>query len=275
MVAQASTRGGNVVTSFSMDPNIWSNLETDLWRTIFGKLPFREFFQLRVVCKERHQLASDRNFLEFERSFTAVTPKPFFVLVTEYVRKRATKKNLPLEKFQRHGLLRYDASCHRWSWTWLPLLTTTRGSLAMEGLIYSGADQVINLHTRVFHTLARPPDHPSPFLGLAILKYNIGMTSLDRSKIPYTFQIVVGHKHHTVIYNSRTNSWTHKGTPEQSSDQRSWHYTNSSKVVCTLQWVLVHQCTERVRTSTRSRDEVSSRARHVGKLYTSRWPQYS
>lgn len=48
-----------------MDPRIWGNLKyyVDL-EMVYAKLPVREFFQLRLVCKEWNALACDPQFLQ-------------------------------------------------------------------------------------------------------------------------------------------------------------------------------------------------------------------
>jgi hypothetical protein len=48
-----------------MDPRIWGNLKyyVDLQEMVYAKLPVREFFRLRLVCKEWNALACDPQFL--------------------------------------------------------------------------------------------------------------------------------------------------------------------------------------------------------------------
>jgi hypothetical protein len=62
-----------------MDAELWGELQryVDL-KEVFAKLPLREFFQLRLVCKEWNRLASDQQFLE--ESFKRPIPKPYFVV---------------------------------------------------------------------------------------------------------------------------------------------------------------------------------------------------
>lgn len=190
-----------------MDVKLWGELHhyIDL-KEVFAKLPLREFFQLRLVCKEWNRLASDQKFLE--ESFKNPIPKPYFVVNAYSVgRQKLT------------CLLAYDAASRRWSSTRLPsFLDLYSGDLVSEGLLHSyyhlrdNKEQVFNIHTRVFHTLpealefsdtrpnTRVPASPFPFRALAV----------DTSVRPHTFQLILGEssKNPPQIYNSKTNSWT-------------------------------------------------------------------
>lgn len=48
-----------------MDPEIWRELKNYIsMDKVYAKLPLRKFFQLRLVCKEWNQWASNRQFLQ-------------------------------------------------------------------------------------------------------------------------------------------------------------------------------------------------------------------
>jgi len=63
-----------------MDSKLWGNLQhhIDLERG-FVKLPFQEFFQLRLVCKDFNAKAFGEKFLEVNAN--PLSKKPFFCLV--------------------------------------------------------------------------------------------------------------------------------------------------------------------------------------------------
>lgn len=189
-----------------MNAELWGELQhyIDL-KEIFAKLPLREFFQMRLVCKDWNRLASDRNFLE---SFQNPIPMPYFV-VNAY---SSGRRKLTC-------LLTYDASSRRWSSTRLPSsLDLYSGDLVSEGLLHSyyhlrdNEEQVFNIHTRTFHTLPEAlqyseirdntpvPASPFPFRAMAV----------DTSARPHTFQLILGasSKNPPQVYSSKTNSWT-------------------------------------------------------------------
>lgn len=179
-----------------MDPEIWSKLQNYIGlETIYGKLPFREFFQLRLVCKNWNRLAGDREFLE--ANFGGyVIPKPYFVFSAEGL------------DGQVRGVLSYDRYARTWRWTRIP--EGTYEFWAMEGLCYGYAvgdsqiRRVFNLHTRVWITL--PPTAEEtfnwhPFAGMIV----------DTSVRPYTFKVIQGSDDMgTQIYDSRSHTWATK-----------------------------------------------------------------
>lgn len=181
-----------------LDPKLWGTLQNYLdLKHVYAKLPFREFFQLRLVCQEWNRLASDRAFLE--SSFTTPLPKPYFV-----IHAGSWAETLI-------GLLSYDASTRRWNWTRVPSQYGRRRHLEIQGMIYSFATEnyysvfheVFNLHTRVCHKLPRVPEATpdDPFVALRV----------DTSVNPYAFHVVYASAYlPTQIYDSRTNAWTTK-----------------------------------------------------------------
>lgn len=181
-----------------MDPKLWATLQNyiDL-KHIFAKLPLREFFQQRLVCKEWNRAAVDRGFLE--SSFTRPLPKPYFVVTG----------NSWSEELE--GLLSYDALRKRWNWTRLPSMPHRRRFLEVKGLMYGFATEdyyatlhhVFDLHTRVWHKLPTVLESTAedPFVALRV----------DTSVFPYAFQVVYASPEiPTQVYDSRTGSWTIK-----------------------------------------------------------------
>lgn len=59
----------------SMDPEVWGNLPPNLTLEIYKKLPMRNFYQLREVCKDWNLVARER------RCVTDPIHKPYFVLI--------------------------------------------------------------------------------------------------------------------------------------------------------------------------------------------------
>ena len=59
-----------------MDPKLWGDLRHHIsLESVYMKLPMREFYLYRSVCKEWNRLAGDREFLE-ERDNYILIPKP-------------------------------------------------------------------------------------------------------------------------------------------------------------------------------------------------------
>ncbi|KAG0611764.1 hypothetical protein M758_7G163100 [Ceratodon purpureus] len=177
-----------------MNPRIWSQLQYHIdMKMIFAKLPFREFFQMRLVCKEWNRLASDRGSLE--ESFRDPIPKPYFVV-------------------SDHGLLAYEASSGSWSCTPLPPRLRLKGP-EVEGLLYSieldsecqsfDRQEVFNVHTRVSYRLPQVGKRPISILPM------VGMM-VDTSVSPYSFQIILGSNENrcTQFFDSKSNSWTER-----------------------------------------------------------------
>jgi hypothetical protein len=181
-----------------MDPNLWGTLPNHIdLKQIFAKLPLREFFQLRLVCKEWNRAAVDRGFLE--SSFTRPLAKPYFVVAGGSWSQELV------------GLLSYDAVRKRWNWTRLPSMPNRRRFLEVKGLMYGFATEdyyatihhVFDLHTRVWHRLPAVLESTAedPFVALRV----------DTSVFPYAFQVVYASPEiPTQVYDSRTGSWTIK-----------------------------------------------------------------
>ncbi|KAG0608706.1 hypothetical protein M758_8G126000 [Ceratodon purpureus] len=177
----------------SMDPELWGTLQNHLdLKSIYAKLPLGEFFQLRLVCKEWNQLASDREFLQ--TSFPTPLARPFFLVSGQHVDRTLNR------------LLYFDASTRRWNSTPSP-----GHYLDVDGLLYSYEldrgyytvdQQVFDLHTRVCHKLPRVlEDGGMPFVALRV----------DTSISPHSFQVVyAGGLLPTQVYDSTENSWSIK-----------------------------------------------------------------
>jgi hypothetical protein len=189
--------------SRDMDAELWGRLQLHIGlERVFAKLPFREFFQLRLVCKEWNRLAGDRAFLD-ESFREYLIPKPYFVLDAQGFDDKV------------RGLLARDRSSGLWSWTRLPSSGSTE-FWSMSGLVYSDVElsndervrKVFNLHTRLWLTLPPPVEitlNSHPFTGMIV----------DTSVRPYAFQFIEGSDDvSTQIFNSWCNSWTTKSSQQ-------------------------------------------------------------
>lgn len=178
-----------------MDPELWGKLQRYIaLEKVYTKLPFREFFQLRLVCKEWNFLAGDRAFLE-ETYKDFVIPEPYFVLDTEG----------PNDKVR--GLLARDARTARWTWTRLPNgneFWSVAGITVSNVLESKNGEErrVFNLHTRYLFSLPPPIEQTlqlRPFSGM----------NVDTSARPYAYQLFIGNDDAcTQIFDSKTRSWT-------------------------------------------------------------------
>lgn len=95
----------------AMDPQIWGHLQDHigLAAMIYGKLPFKEFFQLCAVCKDWNQLACDRQFVADTFKKLVADDMPYFVL-------HSSKDAPPVAEKFLNGFLLYDETCNRWRW---------------------------------------------------------------------------------------------------------------------------------------------------------------
>lgn len=178
-----------------MNPELWGNLQRHIGlENIYAKLPFRQFFQLRLVCKEWDRLASDAVFLNSTyKNF--LLPEPYFVLDADG----------PDGKVR--GLLARDPRSNQWTWTRLP---NGNEFWSVAGLALSTARKsefsrfVFNLHTRHIFLLPQPLEQTLelyPFSGMEV----------DTAVRPYQYKIMQGNDDvPTQIYDSRTNAWSAK-----------------------------------------------------------------
>ncbi|KAG0557737.1 hypothetical protein M758_11G149200 [Ceratodon purpureus] len=182
-----------------MDAELWGSLQRYIGlEKVYTKLPFREFFQLRLVCKEWNRLAGDRAFLE-ETYKDFILPEPYFVLDAEG----------PDDKVR--GLLARDGRTKLWTWTRLPNGNEfwSVAGLALSNVLKSKDEAerfVFNLHTRNKFTL------PPPIEQTLQLRPYSGM-EVDTSVRPYAYKLMQGNDDAiTQIYDSRTNTWTAKNS---------------------------------------------------------------
>ncbi|KAG0579696.1 hypothetical protein KC19_4G117500 [Ceratodon purpureus] len=214
---------GDMKDDVAMDPTLWGNLKDYVaMEIIYAKVPFHEFFQLRLVCKEWNHLAGDRKFLE-DHFKEYLVPEPYFYIPggCEYLDPYPQLVN---GRFM-NGLLTIDITSEDVGWIGLYNTWKDRGGcFAVNGLIYSETvpspdylsrqkktpevvqkraesrrQEVFNIHTRVRHKL------PAPQLSTAIPV--VGML-VDTSVRPYGFKVIQGCGDlGTQIFDSRTNAW--------------------------------------------------------------------
>jgi hypothetical protein len=177
--------------SEEMDAELWGTLQRHIGlEKVYAKVPFREFFQLRLVCKEWNGLAGNRAFLE-ETYKEFILPEPYFVVNAEG----------PDGKVR--GLLARDGRTKQWTWTRLP---NWNEFWSVTGLVVMDTREqerrVFNLHTRYSFTLPPPIEQTlqlHPFSGMAV----------DSEARPYAFKVMQGNDDAvTQLYDSRTNAWT-------------------------------------------------------------------
>ncbi|KAG0619087.1 hypothetical protein M758_4G115400 [Ceratodon purpureus] len=214
----------------AMDPTLWGNLKDYVaMEIIYAKVPFHEFFQLRVVCKEWNHLAGDRKFLE-DHFKEYLVPEPYFYIPggCEYLLPK------PYVKDGRcmNGFVTVDITSEDVGWIGLNNPWKDRGRcFAVNGLIYSETvpspdylwarpspdylwarkrtrevlqmraesrrQEVFNIHTRVRHKL--PPTQLSTAIPV------VGML-VDTSARPYGFKVIQGCGDlGTQIFDSKTN----------------------------------------------------------------------
>ncbi|KAG0617981.1 hypothetical protein M758_4G029800 [Ceratodon purpureus] len=216
---------GDMKDDVAMDPTLWGNLKDYVaMETIYAKVPFHKFFQLRLVCKEWNHLAGDRKFLE-DHFKEYLVPEPYFYFPggCEYLVP-------PYSYFQdgrcMNGFLTIDITSEDVGWIGLNNPWKDRGGcFALNGLIYSEMvsspvylfpsevtpqvlqkraesrrQEVFNIHTRVRHQLPPPLQLTGgiPVVGMLV----------DTSVRPYGFKVIQGCGDlGTQIFDSKTNAW--------------------------------------------------------------------
>lgn len=190
----------------AMDPELWGDLQhhISLPECVYLKLPLREFFQLRGVCKDWNRLALDR------RCLTDPLRTPYITMVRKSNSIASASQD---DKHSLHGMLAFDigtSSFPRWRWTPHPeetgkpfhvlcrafvakRMTFDHHDLDENPTIYDG-------HANREHLIPRPPNSVTcGALGI----------SVDNSVMPHTFKLIlggVGMK--TQVYDSVRSSWT-------------------------------------------------------------------
>lgn len=105
-IAESRQSDAAAAESTVMDPEIWKDLRhhIDMPNVVYAKLPFREFFRLRNVCKEWNRVASER------RGFKDLIPKPYFILNPSGIDE------------QLNGILSYNIASEHWCWEPTPAI---------------------------------------------------------------------------------------------------------------------------------------------------------
>ncbi|KAG0619089.1 hypothetical protein M758_4G115600 [Ceratodon purpureus] len=214
---------GDMKDDVAMDPTLWGNLKDYVaMEIIYAKVPFHEFFQLRVVCKEWNHLAGDRKFLE-DHFKEYLVPEPYFYFPGDC--KYLLPKLYVKDGRCMNGFVTVDITSEDVGWIGLNNPWKDRGGcFAVNGLIYSETvpspdylrarkrtrevlqkraesrrQEVFNIHTRVRHKL--PPTQLSTAIPV------VGML-VDTSVRPYGFKVIQGCGDlGTQIFDSRTNRW--------------------------------------------------------------------
>jgi hypothetical protein len=204
----------------TMDPKLWGNLPPEVLLRIFQALPIRDFYTLRVVCKEWHNVACER------RGFSNHSvPKPYFTLIRQGLEHSPT------------GTLAFNASSGRWIWRlhspgsyiWHQI-----GDLyepfVVEGIFFEGTavwnpshpelqrltvgepqNLLFNVHTdKGFldfklalggRKIPAPPRIQNSILGMMV----------DTARRPYAYKLIMGNCNaDTLILDSQTNTWEPK-----------------------------------------------------------------
>lgn len=190
-IAESRQSDAAAAESTVMDPEIWKDLRhhIDMPNVVYAKLPFREFFRLRNVCKEWNRVASER------RGFKDLIPKPYFILDE-----------------QLNGILSYNIASEHWCWNQLPQLyfhgvNHPDGAFSVEGFVCSSKIRVGRSELRVFvvHTKAWHTVPPAPECNVE--NGCVGI-AVDTSVKPHTFQIIQGGSGMaTQMYDSKSNGW--------------------------------------------------------------------
>lgn len=178
----------------NMDPQVWGNLQYYMGlERVYAKLPLKEFFKLRLVCKEWNRLAGDRDFLHENFKEYCPIPELYFFMESYDCDEKV--------------MLAYDRSSSSWSVTQLPPCPYNK-CRALEGLVIhdyeesgEGQPRLFNIHTKEWITLPPSPEENGDCYVI------LGMV-VDKSTRPYTWKIVKGSEDvDTQIYDSRSNSW--------------------------------------------------------------------
>lgn len=199
-----------------MDPDLWGDLQHHIGlEDVYLKLPLREFFRLREVCKDWNRLARQR------RCLTDAILKPYFVI--------AYPVTGPFISYHS-AVLTFHIASGRWKWNRLPFESNRINPLcqpfSVKGLLLSFCSgpegfQVYNAHTKkcLRSRIYLPPallawqtqlgeveGNPSP--GNIESYHALGM-AVDTSVTPHTFKVIIGGPNtNTKIYDSATDKWS-------------------------------------------------------------------
>lgn len=179
----------------TVDPKVWGNLPPDLTLEIHKRLPLREFYQLREVCKNWNLVARER------RCVTDPIRKPYFLLIHEGSEEYEYEHYL-------HGILTYHITSGCWRWKNLHGISFSTKSLykpfSVKGLTFShfsrDSHRVFDAHTKRRYIIPTAPYITKNSRAL-------GMT-VDTSVMPHTFKVIIGSLDTgTQIYDSVTKVW--------------------------------------------------------------------
>lgn len=193
----------------SMDPQLWGNLHRHVGlEKVFTKLPFRKFFQARLVCKEWNRLASDEKFLEESYVGQGVFPRLHFCLMhpTGDWQIILTSDEGTDEWRQMPMTLPYSkGSRANWVDGFL-LISSLHDNAGKDDLGSWVKNVVINFRTRMQHIL------PPQYIEECLVVYEC-VDGLVVKNCRETFQVVSGvmdefDAWHTSIYCSKTKAWT-------------------------------------------------------------------
>lgn len=162
----------------TMDPRLWGDLQHHIGlENVYLRLPLRDFFRLRGVCKDWNTLAQQR------RCFTEVIQKPYFAIVYP-----VTVPGIPYHA----GLLTFHIASGQWKWKPLPVDSTQLNPLyvpfSVKGLVFSS---IGDLHHIVYDAHAKRRYDIRMKENMVGRPRVLGM-AVDASVMPYTFQLVLG-----------------------------------------------------------------------------------
>jgi hypothetical protein len=210
-----------------MDRKLWGNLPGEVLEKIYRAVVIRDFYKLRVVCKEWNNVACER------RCFGDPVPKPYFLLVSSQRRECSPT-----------GVLAYNVASGRWIWRLVGQeygfheVGSLYESFVVEGVLFDrtafgrpgdyslapvtvlpqdlsvGEPQNLLFDVqidRVFKAFKRNlgwrriPEAPR------IKKGSILGMMVDTSRRPCTYKLIVGNCNAgTQVLDSRTNTWEPK-----------------------------------------------------------------
>lgn len=164
-----------------MDPRLWGMLQQHIdLEKIFLKLPLRDFFQLRGVCKDWNNLAHKRI------CFSDVIRKPNFVIIYP-----VTDPGIPFHA----GMLTFHIASGQWRWKPLPVNSTQLDPLyvpfSVNGLVFSSIGDlphvVYDAHSKRKYDI-RICNMSGGFGG----RPRVVAMAVDTSVTPYKFKIILG-----------------------------------------------------------------------------------
>lgn len=190
--SKSSVRGKGSV----MDPEVWGTLQhhINLAENVYMRLPLREFFQLRAVCKDWNYLALQR------RCPSERIHKPYFAI--------AHPVTIPFIPYHG-GILTFHVSSGQWKWNQLPCESNQLNPLcqpfSVKGIILGARNEVFKIcdvHAkRCIGCIYLPRDENFRLLEMERFR-TLGM-AVDTSVFPHTFKLILGGpKTNTAIYDS-------------------------------------------------------------------------